>query len=210
MPEAELVYVGDPMCFWCWGFAPAFRRAREEFGGRLSFRILLGGLYPGVTARRLDPAYKEELADAWPRVAQATGQAFHPGILERRDFLWDTEPACRSVVAARQLAPAGVFEYHEALQRAFFRDNRDPTETGTFVAVAQTLGLDAAAFERKFHSIQARKETLADFQLAQSLGVEGFPCLLLGLEGESETLAQGCLPYEELKSNLEMMLNKAS
>ncbi len=48
----QLIYVGDPMCSWCWGFAPVKRRIEELCHGRAEVSLVVGGLEPtGIVVR---------------------------------------------------------------------------------------------------------------------------------------------------------------
>ena len=55
MTEAEIpkkpmiIYVGDPMCSWCYGFAPVYREIKETFANQTDSMMLMGGLRPGTT-----------------------------------------------------------------------------------------------------------------------------------------------------------------
>ena len=71
----ELIYVGDPMCSWCWGMAPVVERlaARDD----VDTRIIVGGLRPGPRAQVLDADMREMLAGHWAQVASVTGQPFN-------------------------------------------------------------------------------------------------------------------------------------
>ena len=46
--DFEFVYVGDPMCSWCWGFAPVLERMQEVYD--VPLRVVVGGLRPGSEA----------------------------------------------------------------------------------------------------------------------------------------------------------------
>ncbi|MFQ5523922.1 MAG: DsbA family protein, partial [Acidimicrobiia bacterium] len=39
----KLIYVGDPMCSWCWGFAPEIEDLADEY----PVEVVVGGLRPG-------------------------------------------------------------------------------------------------------------------------------------------------------------------
>ena len=43
--KTTIIYVGDPMCSWCYGFSPEITKVKEQFP-LLDFRIVLGGLRP--------------------------------------------------------------------------------------------------------------------------------------------------------------------
>ena len=48
--QATLYYVHDPMCSWCWGFAPVWQEVRERLtDSPVQVKYLLGGLAAGKT-----------------------------------------------------------------------------------------------------------------------------------------------------------------
>jgi len=102
MSEHRFIYFADPMCSWCYGFAPVIWALAERFEGRMDVQLVMGGLRAGNTApmREEDRAY---IRDAWARVHAASGQPFDFSFHEREAFVYDTEPACRAVVAVRRL-----------------------------------------------------------------------------------------------------------
>jgi len=105
-PTKHLVYFADPMCSWCYGFAPVIAELAERFEERLPLQMVMGGLRAGNTTpmRTEDKAY---IRSAWTNVNQATGQPFDFHFLEREGFVYDTEPACRAVVTAHCVIAGG-------------------------------------------------------------------------------------------------------
>ncbi|MEL7304072.1 MAG: hypothetical protein AAGJ53_10305 [Pseudomonadota bacterium] len=47
--QVHFVYFGDPMCSWCYGFAPTMKAVADHFAGRVPLRVVLGGLRAGNT-----------------------------------------------------------------------------------------------------------------------------------------------------------------
>ena len=45
----RILYIADPMCSWCWGFAPVIAAIGETFGGDAPLKLVVGGLRPGET-----------------------------------------------------------------------------------------------------------------------------------------------------------------
>jgi len=198
----ELIYVGDPLCSWCWGFAPSLRTLRLGHPDRFRYRILLGGLRTGSSALKVDEKVRSYLAGAWKEVERRSGQPFNHSFLETADFVYDTEPACRAVVAVRRLAPDRVFDYNEALQDAFYHRSLDPTKLGTFLSIAREQGLSEETFLSTFHTEEVHRETREDFDEARALGVHGFPTLLVRAHGSTQTITSGWLPPEALADQL--------
>lgn len=177
--DRHLVFFADPMCSWCYGFAPVIREIADHFGERLPIEIVMGGLRAGNTTpmREKDRAY---IRDAWTRVNEATGQPFDMSFFDRESFVYDTEPACRAVVTMRLLNPKLALAYDEKIASAFYAENRDVTSPEVLSDIAAEMGIDREAFEAELLSPEARNATFKDFLTAQELGIKGFPTLIAG------------------------------
>lgn len=173
----QLIYFANPMCSWCWGFAPVARALQERYGERLPFRLMLGGLAAG-TIKALDDKGKQTIRAHWDHVADLTGQPFDYDFFEREAFVYDTEPACRAVVAARRLSAPSAIGFLGHLHRGFYSQNQDVTDETTLSALADEFGIDRDRFEAEFESEDTRLETLADFRSTRDAGVEGYPALI--------------------------------
>ncbi len=185
----QLIYVADPMCSWCYGFAPqlaAIVAARPD----LPWRLLLGGLRP-FTREPIEPGKRAEILGHWQRVAQLTGQPFGADAMARPGFVYDTEPACRAVVTARHLDAAHAAPLFAAVQTAFYRDGRDVTQADELADLAQQAGLDRAVFVTAFDSQAMHEATRDDFAQVQRWGVSGFPTLVADRGGALQLLAAG-------------------
>ncbi|MCP5420080.1 MAG: DsbA family protein [Gammaproteobacteria bacterium] len=194
-----ILYIGDPMCSWCWGFTPVLDRLREQLLPHVGFRLMVGGLRPGKAAVPLDTVFREQLRHHWRAVQERTGQPFAWEGLERRQFIYDTEPAARAVVTVRQLAAELEYAYFRAAQEAFYALGQDTTQLDRLSALAVELGLDGALFRQTFAEESALALTYADFNAARQLGVQGFPTLLLQQGDRYYPLTQGYLPYDRLE-----------
>lgn len=202
MRRPSLIYVGDPLCTWCYGFGPELSAAHAALGERAELRVIVGGLRP-YTAESMDAALKRYLREAWQNVAQASGLPFAFGLLERNDFVYDTEPACRAVVTARSLQANAALPVFLAIQDAFYRDNRDPTREDTLADAAQGAGLERAEFLARFGSEHMKQATRQDFAATRSLGIRGFPTLLLARNGDVVLIASGFARAAKMLETLE-------
>ena len=46
MAQSKLVYVHDPMCSWCWGYAPSWHKLKAALESKLVVEYKVGGLAP--------------------------------------------------------------------------------------------------------------------------------------------------------------------
>ncbi len=128
MAKARLLYVMDPMCSWCWGFAPvAEALSRQAAADGVAFHLVAGGLRAGHGAA-LDPNTRGYILGHWQTVQQTTGQPFRFDDALPEGFVYDTEPACRALVAARSLDEESAWPLVRAIQRAFYAEGRDVTQ----------------------------------------------------------------------------------
>jgi putative protein-disulfide isomerase len=201
----HLLYIADPMCSWCYGFAPVIARLAAHFGERLPVRIMVGGLRAGNT-RAMTDKDREYIRGAWTRVGAASGQPFDFAFFDRESFTYDTEPACRAIVAVRALAPGKALAMKAAISSAFYGHNRDTTSGDVLADVAAGIGIPRAAFVETFQSADIRNETFRDFLTAKDMGVEGFPCLLASKGGDYAMVTNGFRPVDGMVDALETWL----
>lgn len=206
MPDLQLVYFADPMCSWCYGFSPVITALAERFEGRLGLQVVMGGLRAGNT-EPMTGKDKDYVRGEWTKVGEATGQPFDPSFFNRDTFVYDTEPACRAVVAARRLQPNMALPMLARVARAFYAEARDMTVADEISEVAEEAGFDRAAFVAAFMSPEVQNETFRDFLTAQELGIRGFPTLIAGSEAKGYALlTNGYRPLEDLAGPLQRWL----
>lgn len=205
--STHLLYIADPMCSWCYGFAPVIGAIAKHFGERLPVKIMVGGLRAGNT-RAMAASDKDYISNAWTRVHAASGQPFDHAFFARQGFVYDTEPACRAIVAMRTLNPDKTLAFKAAISAAFYGVNRDTTSTDVLADIAADSGADRQRFLETFNLADIRNETARDFMTAKDMGVEGFPCLLAGKENQYAIVTNGYRPIDGMIEALEGWLAK--
>ncbi|HSF85722.1 MAG TPA: DsbA family protein [Acidimicrobiia bacterium] len=204
----QLVYIGDPMCSWCWGFAPVLDRLVSEHD--LDLRIVVGGLRPGRAAQPLAGPLRAYLLQAWDAVAAASGQPFDPTALDSRPETWmyDTELPAVAVTTMRRIDPAAELAFFLALQRAFYADGVDITDAAVYPDLLSGFDVDAGDFADAMAAPEALRAAWDDFAAAQQLGATGFPTTLLSIEGRYRMLAAGYRPFTEVDQVLHAALER--
>ncbi len=205
---SRLLYVMDPMCSWCWGFAPVAGKLVEQArAAGVPLALVMGGLRTGQGAA-LEPTTKRYILEHWHAVHDATGQPFRFEDALPDGFVYDTEPACRAVVTARRLDEDCAWALVGEIQRAFYAEGRDVTQAGVLTELAEQVGLPRIEFAEAFDSQDNHLATLADFSWARDLGIAGFPTLLAERDGQLALLTNGYQPLGELAPLLERWLER--
>lgn len=187
--SGKLIYIGDPMCSWCYGFAPELETLLKELPEGESFEVITGGLRP--YGKETMGELKNFLTHHWEDVHKRSGQEFNYGILDSSKVFYDTEPSCRAVITMRNMQPNKEFDYFKSVQKGFYYHNYHPGKTETFASQAEEMGIDRQKFIRLFVSDEMRNKTKADFQKSRQLGVNSFPSVLYEYEGKRHLIAQG-------------------
>lgn len=205
--ETEIIYIGDPMCSWCWGISPqlhALEQYAEQSG--IPFRLVMGGLRAGG-GEEWNDKFKGFLRHHWEEVNQRSGQPFSYKLFERDTFNYDTEPACRAVVTVRELSPAKTHAFYELVQHYFYVKNEDPNELDFYQPICEKLDIDFNTFKTLFLSDKVKALTRNDFMQSQQWGIRGFPSVVLRKGSDLHLIARGYAGYEEMVERIGQVEN---
>ncbi|MGY4573696.1 DsbA family protein [Bradyrhizobium sp. USDA 3256] len=211
----KLVLVADPMCSWCYGFGKEMT-ALQERHPEMALEIVVGGLRAGARDV-LDDVGKRFRLEHWAKVEQASGLPFNrEGFKARKGFIYDTEPVCRAVVAARVLAPrADLLRVFRAFQHGFYVDALDTTD-GEVLAKIGAEALSAAGYPvtpAAFLEVWRKRSTIdeaaADFARARGMGVSSFPTLFLEQNEKLRRVGNGYAHVEALELDIAALLAAA-
>lgn len=208
----KFLYIADPMCSWCYGFSLELQRFLADMSGA-ELDIVLGGLR-AYNTQKMDADQRDMILSHWEKVQQVSGLPFDMTGLNKPDFIYDTEPACRAVVAAKMLTqdmPTTInFAVFQAIQHAFYAEGKDITKEAVLAEIAvkalneyeQSEISDQESFLETLCSAECKDETRQHFQQIQQWGVRGFPVLLLVREDGLHMLSSGYVKAEILIKNL--------
>ena len=197
--KTTIIYIGDPMCSWCYGFAPEILKVKEHYSD-FDFKLVMGGLRPygKETMKELGDFLKHH----WKDVHKASDQPFSYDILKNESFVYDTEPACRATVVAREMKPEIEFPFFKAIQSRFYVHNDNTNNMETYLLLAEEFGLDKEEFKKQFESEEIKKKTQEDFSLSSQMGIKGFPSVIISQNGNLTLVSNGYMKAETLIENI--------
>lgn len=200
-----LWYFADPMCSWCWGFAPVMDAIHEKYAGRMKIALMLGGLRPGTT-EPMTPESREEILHHWREVHRMTGQPFAFESPMPAGFVYDTEPPSRAVMVIADINSDAVFPYFKSVQEAFYARAQNVTQPDILAGLAEHHSIERAEFLDRFNSDDIRKKTQTHFQIAHQSGVRGFPTVVLQNGTTGTLLTRGYRPFGDLQASIDRWL----
>ena len=202
----NLIYVGDAMCSWCYGFAKPLDDllADPQDAAPLQLALVMGGLRP-FTTEPISP----ERAERTGRPLAPRGGGERPAV--RAGAEHRAAPArlrlrhragARATVTVRTLWPQQVWRYFKAVQHAFYADARNVVDPAVLADIAVELGLPRAEFGKAFASQKMRDLTMQDFQQSQAWGIRGFPTLVAEHGDHLHLVGSGFMPIDTLRERL--------
>ncbi|MEP3388196.1 MAG: DsbA family protein [Reichenbachiella sp.] len=201
----RLIYIGDPMCSWCWGITNHLEQLKTEYANQFDFELILGGLRPGGGEEWTED-FRAMIRSHWEHVQEASGQPFDYGFFDREQFNYDTEPSARAVRVVRDIDATKVWSFYKRLQQAFYAENKDVHDLDTYKALCEELELNYTTFESLFLSPGYKQLVYQDFAKAQQMGVRGFPAVVLKKGEEYLAVSMGYSDYDRMKATLESIL----
>lgn len=206
MNERILWYIADPMCSWCWGFAPIVKAIRLNYSENFKIKLVMGGLRPG-TKLAMASEQRAEILSHWKAVNRKTGQPFSFEGAMPEGFIYDTEPSCRGVVAMALINPELSFSLLESIQFSFYVEQKDVTNPKILAQLADKIGVDMDSFLQVFESDEAKNKVSIHFNKVHRWGVNSFPTVAVQNATGYSILNKGYCPLDVLCQKLDGWLN---
>lgn len=177
-----LYYIYDPMCSWCYAFAPTWQRVESSVADAVSIQYVVGGLAPD-SDQPMPEDLKDYIQNTWRRIQAAVpGTEFNFDFWTRCQPRRSTYPSCRAVLAAKHFDTAHEKAMIERIQHAYYREARNPSDIATLCELAGEIGIDAQAFRDRIDSEACETELQGELEKTRALGVRGFPSLVLATD----------------------------
>jgi predicted DsbA family dithiol-disulfide isomerase len=154
----EVRVVTDPACAWSWASEPKLRRLDWEFGDRLDWRWVMGGM-----VREVGPGQRARYARVWPNVAVESRMPFDPRLWSEGG-IDSSYPACQAVIAAGEQGKPAAELLLRRIREGLMFGRRRLDRVSELIALAGELegeGLDPVRFEIDLRSDEIL-ERLAD------------------------------------------------
>lgn len=206
--NTQILYVADAYCGWCWGLAPQLANIEAAQRHQLPFRVISGGLFVGTRSAPMKDYPFIRKANA--HITQETGAQFGPAyqrLVEEGSFRMDSVAAARGLAGLRAQAPNQALSLLRRMQEAFYLNGQSLSDPDTYRRIAEAEGLSADEVADYLVNEEGHQTAMADFQLAQSLGVNSYPTLLLLHDGSAHLLPGTGASLAEFNDVLEDLLD---
>ena len=202
MNLANLYYVYDPMCSWCWGYRPTWLALQSQLQTaypELNIEYRLGGL-AADTDEPMPAEMQQFLQRTWQQIAKQLDTEFNFDFWQNCQPRRSTYPACRAALLAREMGLEQ--EMILAIQQAYYLEALNPSDPDTLINLAGKLGLDESLFAQALQSEETKIKLDEEISRTRHLPIEGFPSLVLLVNGEFFLIA---LDYQNWQTSFKQI-----
>jgi putative protein-disulfide isomerase len=208
--KIDLYYVTDPICSHCWALEPVLQKFTEEYSQYLNIHTVVGGMlkswdgFADVSNGIGGPA---DVASHWREVGDHSRMPID-GSLWLDNPIQSSYPPSRIFAVLQQKDAKLASTFLRNAREAVFAFNRNIGEADVLKDIVNHMGLDGEEILKEAESASGEQLLSENFALASSLGVRGFPTIIMMNEEKKGVKVVGARPshfYEDaLKQVLEM------
>jgi len=189
----RVFYFTDPICSSCWGIEPQLRKLKLEYGNALDIEYRMGGLLPDWSYNSGGISKPSDVAHHWDEVSVYYDMPID-GDLWLEDPLSSSFPPSVAVKAAQMQDGEKAVRYLRELREQVFLQKKNITRWEFLKLAAEKVELDIARLKNDLEG-EANKLFADDLELAQKLGVRGFPTLFFVNSYGQQERVYGAKPY---------------
>lgn len=207
----SLYYATDPICSHCWAIEPVLRRLIVQYGHYFHFHPIMGGLLEKWHDGPIDPAngiYKPaDVAPHWREVGKFSRMPIDGSLMVDNPVQSSYPPSRVFKVIQKQHGNEKAFEYLRRAWEALFVFNKNISDKSVLIHIVNKLGLDGEAIVAEAEKRSGQQLLEEDFALARSLGVRGFPTIIMMNAENKGVKIVGGRPFEYYVDGLKKVLN---
>lgn len=208
----EVYYITDPICSHCWAIEPVLRRFKKQYGHYFNFHPVMGGLLEKWGDGPVDPANgiygPADVAPHWREVGVHSRMPIDGSLMIDNPVQSSYPPSRVYKVIQKNHNDAMAYEYFRRAREALFAFNQNISDPSVTINIVNKLGLDGDAIVKEAEQPAGQQLLDEDFGLARSLGVRGFPTIVMINEENKGVKIVGGRPFESYVDGLKKVLNK--
>ncbi|AJS61233.1 DsbA family oxidoreductase [Paenibacillus sp. IHBB 10380] len=196
--KVNLYYVTDPICSHCWALEPVLRRFEEQYGQYVKFHTVMGGLlegWDGFADVKNGIGRPADVAGHWREVGEHSRMPID-GSLWLDNPVQSSYPPSRVFKMVQQKDEQLAKTFLRRAREAVFAFNRNIGDEQVLIDIVNQMDLDGETIVNEAGFPSAQELLEQDFALAGSLGVRGFPTIIIVNEENKGIKVVGAQPLE--------------
>lgn len=206
-PKVTLYYATDPICSHCWALEPVFNRFIKQYGHYFNVKTLMGGLlanWHGFADNANGIQKPSDVAHHWREVGLHSRMPID-GSLWHSDPILSSYPPSRVYKVIASIHPGKENEFLRRAREAVFVLNQNIGDDGVLAEIVDYMGLNGRQIVEESGQEWAQQLLEQDFQLSSTLGVKGFPTIIMAGEGNKAIKIVGARSLETYVNALQQL-----
>lgn len=176
-----LYYVHDPMCAWCYAFAPTFEKIKENLAPNIKIEYVPGGLAPH-TNEPMPQFMREKIESIWYQIEEVVGTKFNHDFWTKCTPRRSTYLSCQASLAAKEQGKEE--QMIKAIQEAYYLKAMNPSDEDIMIQLAINLDFDVKKFKESLNSEETIENFNEKLNLRRKLHLNSFPSLAIKYKKE--------------------------
>jgi putative protein-disulfide isomerase len=196
----KIIYFTDPICSSCWGIEPQLRKLKLEYSNSVEIDYHMGGLLPDWSYNSGGISKPSDVAHHWDEVSLYYKMPID-GDVWLEDPLHSSYPPSIAFKAAQMQDKDKAVVFMRVLREMVFLQKKNITKWEHLSDAASVAGLDVTKLKHDYEN-DAKSLFQKDLELGRSLGVRGFPTVIItDTLGNKETV-YGFKPYGDYEKGI--------
>lgn len=208
--KPKIYYVYDPLCGWCFAYAPIMEKLANEFKDQVEFVIIPGGMIVGDNVRPIREI-APYLLQAIPQLEEVSGVkigAPYISMLKEGSYTASSYNPSLAMVVFKSFQTGRDMEYAHKVQQSYFIEAKDIMGDSLYRDLAHQFDISPEEFMKRMTDTVYQTKTQQHFDFAAYLDTKGFPSLV-GKSGDSYVkITYGYLSEEESRKKIQKFLRK--
>jgi predicted DsbA family dithiol-disulfide isomerase len=189
----KVIYYTDPICSSCWGIEPQLRKLKLQYGSYVEIEYRMGGLLPDWGYNSGGISKPSDVSQHWDE-ASAYYDMPIDGDVWLEDPLPSSYPPSVAFKAAQMQDEEKAVQFLREIREMLFMQKKNIAKWEHISMAAQKAGLDVGQLKKDYGG-EAKERFFEDLELAQTLGVRGFPTMFFVDSAGNQEKVYGTKPY---------------
>lgn len=182
MIQHTLYYIYDPMCSWCYAFAPTFNEVKKNLASNIKVVYVPGGLAPH-NKEPMSQNMRDKIQNIWHEITYGVGTKFNHDFWKNNIAYRSTYLSCQATLAAR--TQGKEYEMIKAIQKGYYQDALNPSLKEDLIKMAKDIDFDLEQFSKEFISKEFELMLKEELDLRRKLNIRNFPSLVIKYKKET-------------------------
>jgi putative protein-disulfide isomerase len=185
---ANLYYIHDPMCSWCYAFDSVLQQIKSQLPATVGLIKIVAGLAPD-SLEIMPSSLAETIQANWKNIEQTVPNIqFNYAFWIQNQAIRSTYPSCRAVLAAKKQGADFEDQMIAKIQWAYYQNAENPALEKTLLNCAERIGLNSELFFTDFKSALINTQLQQQIHFSRQLEVSSYPSLCIEINKQVSLL----------------------